>query len=30
MHLFEELSDFEKEELQLKVKRNAEYDDICT
>ena len=27
-HLFEELSDFEKEELQLKVKRNAENDDI--
>ena len=26
--LFEALSDFEKEELQSKVKRNAEYDDI--
>ena len=28
VHLFKELSDFEKEELQLKVKRNTEYDDI--
>ena len=28
MHLFEELSDFEKEELQLKVKKNAKYNDI--
>ena len=27
-HLFEALSDFEKEELQSKVKRNEEYDDI--
>ena len=28
MHLFKELSDFEKKELQSKVKRNAEYEDI--
>ena len=27
-HLFEELSDFKKEELQSKVKRNAKYDNI--
>ena len=26
--LLEELSDFEREELQLKVKKNAEYEDI--
>ena len=28
MHLFEECSEYKKEGLQLKVKRNAEYDDI--
>ena len=28
MLLLEELSDFEKEELQFKVKRNSEYKDI--
>ena len=28
MHLFKELSDFEKEELQLKVKSNTKYEDI--
>ena len=28
MHLFKDLSNFEKEELQLKVKRNTEYNDI--
>ena len=28
MHLFEELSSYKKEELQLKVKRNTKYEDI--